>query len=335
VNAEPGPAVLAEAAAPPIPGRRRMTRTELLSRYGMAAIFAILVVVLVVANESFRNPQNLINILQQNSIIGIVACGMLLMIVVGGFDLSVGAVGAMSGVVAAVVIINVGILPGVIVALLCGLGVGLLNGTLIAKIGINPFVATLGTQVLIYGLLFVATDARPVYGMPAGFTWLGLGKIGPVPVAVVVFAIVLVITWIVLRRTTFGQHIYAVGGGRDASWLAGVNVDRVTVATYGIGSLFAALAGLVLLGQTNIGQPATAEAWPLAAIAAVVVGGVPLTGGVGGVGAALLGTLLLGVVANGLNLFSVSPFWQPAITGLVILVAVGLDSYQRKRAGST
>jgi ribose/xylose/arabinose/galactoside ABC-type transport system permease subunit len=315
--------------------RWRMTRTQFLSRYGMATIFAIVVGILVLANDNFRDPQNLINILQQNSIIGIVACGMLLMIVIGGFDLSVGAVGAMSGVVAAVVIINVGIVPGIIAALLCGLAVGILNGTLIAKVGINPFVATLGTQVLVYGLLFVATDARPVYGMPAGFTWLGLGKVGPVPVAVIVYGLVLVATWFILRRTTFGQHIYSVGGGRDASWLAGVNVDRVTIATYGIGSLCAALAGLVLLGQTNIGQPATAEAWPLAAIAAVVVGGVPLTGGVGGVGAALLGTLLLGVVANALNLFSVSPFWQPAITGLVILVAVGLDSYQRKRAGST
>lgn len=312
-----------------------MTRAEFLSRYGMAAIFAILVGILLVANEDFREPQNLINILQQNSIIGIVACGMLMMIVVGGFDLSVGAVGAMSGVVGAVVIINLGVVPGVIAALFCGLAVGVLNGTLIAKIGINPFVATLGTQVLVYGLLFVATDARPVYGMPSGFTWVGLGKVGPVPVAVIIFGVVVALTWIILRRTTFGQHIYSVGGGRDASWLAGVNVDRVTIATYAIGSLFAAIAGLVLLGQTNIGQPATAEAWPLAAIAAVVVGGVPLTGGVGGVSAAVLGTLLLGVVANGLNLFSVSPYWQPAITGLVILVAVGLDSYQRKRAGST
>jgi ribose/xylose/arabinose/galactoside ABC-type transport system permease subunit len=315
--------------------RRRMTRAQFLSRYGMATIFAIVVGILVIANDNFRDPQNLINILQQNSIIGIVACGMLLMIVIGGFDLSVGAVGAMSGVVAAVVIINVGLVPGILAALACGLAVGIVNGTLIAKVGINPFVATLGTQVLVYGLLFVATDARPVYGMPTGFTWLGLGKVGPVPVAVIVYGIVIVATWFILRRTTFGQHIYSVGGGRDASWLAGVNVDRVTIATYGIGSLLAALAGLVLLGQTNIGQPATAESWPLAAIAAVVVGGVPLSGGVGGVGAAVLGTLLLGVVANALNLFSVSPFWQPAITGLVILVAVGLDSYQRKRAGSS
>jgi ribose/xylose/arabinose/galactoside ABC-type transport system permease subunit len=233
-----------------------------------------------------------------------------------------------------VMFIQFGIVPGVIAALLSGLAVGLLNGTLIAKIGINPFVATLGTQVLVYGLLYVATDARPVYGLPAGFTFVGLGRIGPVPVAVLIFAAVVAITWIILRRTTFGQHIYAVGGSRDASYLAGIKVDRVTIATYGIGSAFAAIAGLVLLGQTNIGQPASATTWPLAAIAAVVVGGVPLSGGVGGVSAAVLGTLLLGVVANALNLLGVSPYWQPAITGLVILVAVGLDSFQRKRAGS-
>jgi ribose/xylose/arabinose/galactoside ABC-type transport system permease subunit len=314
--------------------RRRLSRAEFLSRYGMAGIFAVLVVVLAVISPTFRDPVNLVNVLQQNSIIGIVACGMLLMIVVGGFDLSVGAVGAMSSVVAAVMFIQFGIVPGVIAALLSGLAVGLLNGTLIAKIGINPFVATLGTQVLVYGLLYVATDARPVYGLPAGFTFVGLGRIGPVPVAVLIFAAVVAITWIILRRTTFGQHIYAVGGSRDASYLAGIKVDRVTIATYGIGSAFAAIAGLVLLGQTNIGQPASATTWPLAAIAAVVVGGVPLSGGVGGVSAAVLGTLLLGVVANALNLLGVSPYWQPAITGLVILVAVGLDSFQRKRAGS-
>jgi ribose transport system permease protein/putative xylitol transport system permease protein len=321
-------------AVAPSAGRRRVTRAEFLSRYGMAAIFAVLVAVLAIVSPTFRDPVNLVNVLQQNSIIGIVACGMLLMIVVGGFDLSVGAVGAMSGVVAAVVFINVGIVPGVVAALGCGLAVGLLNGTLIAKVGINPFVATLGTQVLVYGLLYVATDARPVYGLPAGFTFVGLGRVGPVPVAVLIFASVVLLTWVILRRTTFGQHIHAVGGSRDASYLAGVKTDRVTIATYGLGSLFAAIAGLVLLGQTNIGQPASATTWPLAAIAAVVVGGVPLSGGVGGVGAAVLGTLLLGVVANALNLLGVSPYWQPAITGLVILVAVGLDSYQRKRAGS-
>jgi ribose/xylose/arabinose/galactoside ABC-type transport system permease subunit len=285
-------------------------------------------------SPNFRDPANLVNVLQQNSIIGIVACGMLLMIVIGGFDLSVGAVGAMSSVVAALVFINGSIPAGIVAALVVGLGIGLFNGFLVAKIAMNPFVATLGSQVLVYGLLYVATDAKPVYGLPEGFTWVGLGRIGPVPVAVAIFAGVAGLTWLILRRTTFGQHVYAVGGNREASRLAGINVDRVTMATYAIGGLFAAIAGLVLLGQTNIGQPATASGWPLQAIAAVVVGGVPLSGGVGGVGAAVLGTLLLGVVANALNLLSVSPYWQPAITGLVILAAVGMDSLGRKRKGS-
>jgi ribose transport system permease protein/putative xylitol transport system permease protein len=213
---------------------------------------------------------------------------------------------------------------------LLGLAVGLINGFCIAKIGINPFVATLGTQVLVTGLLYVATSAQPVYGVPESFTRLGLGRIGPIPIPTLIFAATAIITWSLLRFTKFGHYIYAVGGNKAAARLAGVPVDRVTLITYGIGGLFAAIAGIVLLGETNIGQPASATDWPLSAIAAVVVGGVPLSGGVGNVGGAVLGTLLLGVVANALNLFGISPYWQPAVTGAVILVAVGIDSYQRK-----
>lgn len=324
-----------DVAKIPQPGRRLIggPRSQLVYRYAMVAIFAVLVVGMAVASPNFRDPVNLVNILQQNAIIGIVACGMLLMIVVGGFDLSVGAVGAMSSVVAAVVFINVSVVAGVAAALIVGVAIGVLNGFLIAKVGINPFVATLGTQVFVTGALFIGTNAQPVYGLPEGFTWVGLGRIGPIPTAVCIFAVIIAITLVILRFTTFGHHIYAVGGNREAARLAGINVDRVVMATYAIGGLFAAVAGLVMLGQTNIGQPSAATSWPLAAIAAVVVGGVPLSGGVGGVGAAVLGTLLLGTVANALNLLGVSPYWQPAVTGLVILIAVGLDSYQRKRRG--
>lgn len=324
------------AAAPPGPAampRRQIHWVQMASRYAMLSFFAVLVVVLMVASPSFRDPANLLNILQQNSIIGIVACGMLLMVVVGGFDLSVGAVGAASSCVAAAMFVHLGVVPGVIAALVVGLSVGILNGVLIAKVGINPFVTTLGTQVLVTGLLFIATNAAPIYGLPEGFTFIGLGRIGPLPVAFLIFSGVVALTFVILRFTLFGHYIYAVGGNRDASRLAGIGVDRVTIAVYAFGGLFAAIAGLVLLGQTNIGQPASASTWPLSAIAAVVVGGVPLTGGVGGVAGAVLGTLLLGTVANALNLLSVSPYWQPAITGLVILLAVGLDSYQRKRTG--
>lgn len=311
------------------PSGRRLPAS--LSRYFLLGIFALLLLGLALFVPGFANWDNIANVLQRNAIIGIVACGMLLMIILGGFDLSVGAVGAMTSVVSAMLIVQLPMPFALLAALLLGLAVGLGNGLLIAKIGINPFVATLGTQVLVTGVLFIMTDAQPVYGVPESFTQLGLGRIGPLPIPTLIFAVVALLTWVLLRLTVFGQYIYAVGGNKAAANLAGIHVERVTVLTYGIGGLFAGLAGILLLGTTGIGQPSSAVDWPLAAIAAVVVGGVPLSGGAGNVGRAVLGTMLLGVVANALNLMGISPYWQPAVTGAVILVAVGVDSYQRKR----
>jgi ribose/xylose/arabinose/galactoside ABC-type transport system permease subunit len=297
----------------------------------LVGIFVALVVALLVTSPAFGRAANIANVLQQNSIIGIVACGMLLMIIVGGFDLSVGAVGAMTSVLAASLIVGVNTPVGVVVALLAGLAVGVVNGVCIGIIGMNPFVATLGTQSAVVGVLFVVTQAQPVYGVPESFTQLGLGRIAGIPIVTLIFLAVVVAVWATLKFTRFGHHVYAVGGNREAARLAGIDVNRVTIGAYAVGGLLAGLAGLLLLGQTGIGQPNSATTWPPTAIAAVVVGGVPLSGGVGRVSSAVLGTLLLGVVANGLNLNGVSPYWQPAVTGFVILVAVGVDSYQRRR----
>lgn len=295
-------------------------------------IFLFIVVVFSLTIPHFATWSNFANILQRNSIIGIVSCGMLLMILLGGFDLSVGAVGAMSSVAAAALIVSTSTFLGVAAALVLGLFVGLFNGFCIAKIGINAFVTTLATQVLVTGFLLVATAAQPVYGVPESFTIIGLGRVGAIPIPTLIFAAIALSVWAILKFTTFGHYIYIVGGNRNAARLAGINVDAVIIATYGIGGLLAGAAGIILLGQTSIGQPASATDWPLTAIAAVVVGGVPLSGGVGSVGRAVLGTLLLGVIANALNLTGISPFWQPAVTGAVILAAVGVDAAQRRRA---
>ncbi len=234
---------------------------------------------------------------------------------------------------AAYAFVNFNIPLGVVGGLLVGLLIGCGNGILIAKVGINPFVTTLGMQVFVQGLLFVVTDAKPIYGLPSEFTFIGLGKIGPVPVATIIYAAVAVMVWVLLRFSRFGHYVYATGGNKEASRLAGVPVDRVMIGAYALGGSLAAVAGLVLLGQVNIGQPAMQAAWPLAAIAACVVGGTSLMGGVGTVPGVMVGTLLLGVVANALNLFGVSPYWQPAVTGVIILAAVGIDAVQRKRKG--
>ncbi|MGO4832057.1 ABC transporter permease, partial [Rhizobiaceae sp. 2RAB30] len=168
----------------------RLRAESFASRYLLLIIFIVAVVVISLTVPNFATWANIANVLQRNSIIGIVACGMLLMIVLGGFDLSVGAVGAMASVVAAAMIVNVSGPLGIVAALGLGVAVGVLNGFCIAKVGINPFVATLGTQVLITGILFIGTSAQPIYGVPEAFTVLGLGRIGPVPIPTIVFAAV-------------------------------------------------------------------------------------------------------------------------------------------------
>lgn len=303
---------------------------DMLRRFGMLGVFLILFLIFAATSAPFRSSTNLVNLLQQNATFGIVACGMLLMIITGGFDLSVGAVAAMSGVVAAYLITHLPILPiplGLAGALAAGALAGLFNGLLIAVLRINPFVATLGSQILLRGLLYIATDARPVYGMPGEFTVVGIGSIGPFPVATTIFGLVALATFLVLRFTQFGHYLYAVGGNEEASELAGINTTRVKVLAYVAGAFLAALGGLVLLGQTNIGQPAAAEQWPLTVIAIVVVGGTPLSGGAGGIMSVILGTFILGMVGNALNLYNASPYWQPAITGLILLTSVGLERY--------
>ena len=326
----------AEAAsdAAPRARARRAATLDFVGRYGMLVVFGFMLLVFLATNDSFRQPDNLLNILQQNSMIGIVACGMAVMIIAGGFDLSVGATGAAASVAAASVMVHSGsITLGVLAGLGVGFAVGALNGLLIAKLNITPLVTTLGTTSLITGIMLTATSALPVAGIPASFSHLGLGKIAGIPVPAIVFAAVAFVTWAGLRKTRVGHYVYAHGSNREASRLAGVPVDRVFATTFIVGGLFAGIAGLIMLGQTTIGQPSAATDWPLTAIAAVVVGGTPLRGGLGGVHSAVIGTLLLGVVANAITLYGVSPYLQPAVTGVVILIAVGVDSYQRRNRG--
>jgi ribose/xylose/arabinose/galactoside ABC-type transport system permease subunit len=312
---------------------RRIALIDLVGRHGMAILFVVLVVAFAVTNADFRNPDNLRNILQQSSLIGIVSCGMLVVIIAGGFDLSVGAIGAGASVAAAALMGQESVLAGVLVALAIGIVVGLLNGLLITKIGITPFVATLGTSVLVTGFVFAPTNAKPISGVPLSFTNIGLGRLLGIPVPFVIFMATALVAWFILRRTRLGHYVYAVGSNREASRLSGVPVDTVLVFAFLLAGLCAGIAGVVMLGQTGIGQPSGAADWPLTAIAAVVVGGTPLRGGLGGIHSAIVGTLLLGVLANALNLYGVSPYWQPAVSGVVILLAVGIDSYQRKVRG--
>lgn len=297
----------------------------------MLFVLLVAVVVLAVANPTFRQQGNLLNILQQASMVGVIACGMQLMIVSGGFDLSVGITAAAAGSAAAYVSIERGVVLGMVVGLLVGLVAGLANGTLIAKLGINPFVATFGMQAVITGLLFAATDAKPIAPLPTEWVRLGLFDVAGVSFASIVFVVVILLLTFILRATLFGQHIYAVGSNKEGARRAGIKVDRVLLAVYAIGGVCAAIAGILLVSISGIGSPASGSTWALLAIAAVIIGGTPLTGGVGGISSAVVGILALTVLTNALNLYGISAFWQPALMGAAVLLAVGYEAFRRNR----
>ena len=313
----------------PQAGKIRIGR-GLVRRYGMTLVFLALVAFMFAAKSQFGTYQNISNVLAQNSIIGIIACGMTFAIILGGFDLSVGAVAALSSVVGATLMIDMDVLSipiGIAGALFACLLVGAVNGWLIAYIGVNPFVSTLGTMTVVRGLIYVATNATPRFGVPYAFTTLGLGKLLGIPIPAIIFMIVALVLGFVLHRTRFGHYIYAVGGNAVAASEMGVNARRVRFSVYVLVSGCAALAGIILIGQTASATPQAALGYELMAIAAVIVGGAALGGGSGRMWGTIVGVFLLGVIANALNLFGVSPFWQPVATGLILIVAVGLDGY--------
>ncbi|WP_053351531.1 ABC transporter permease [Leucobacter musarum] len=323
----PAPATAANAVIDFI---RPRSAPEVVQRI-MLAVLVGAVVILSILNPVFRSPENLLNILQQASLVGVIALGMQLMIVSGGFDLSVGAVAAASGCAAAAISLQAGVVPGIIAGLVIGVVVGAVNGVLIAKIGINPFVATFGTQAVVMGLTWAATDARPLTMLPAGWIDLGLFSIGGVAFPSLVFVAGIIVLLFVMRKTLFGQHIYAVGSNKEGSRRAGIKVNRVLIAVYTIGGLCAGIAGLLLVTISGIGNPTAGQQWALMSIAAVIIGGTPLTGGVGGISSSVIGVLALTVLTNALNLYSVSAYWQPAIMGFAVLAAVSFESWRRIR----
>lgn len=334
-------------ATPSTIARRSPTNSflEAARDYGIYFVFLVVFFGMCIAEPKFRTEGNLINLLRQNAIIGIMACGMTFAIVLGGFDLSVGAVAAASSVVCAKVIIHLAgdssahqwqIAAGVIAGILVGVLVGFINGALISWVGVNPFVSTLGTMTILRGLLYVWTNATPLFGVPMSFTRLGLGSTFRIPNPFWVFLAVAIVATILLSRMRFGHYVYAIGGSAVAAARVGIDVRRIRLLVYVITAVCAAIAGIILVGQTATGQPAGALGYELTAIAAVIVGGASLVGGQGRMTGTIVGVFLLGVVSNALNLFGVSPFWQPVATGIILVLAVAVDSLAAKstRAGN-
>lgn len=299
----------------------------------MLILLGVLVLGLCLASPSFRSVANLANILDQDVTLALVSAGMLCMMLTGGFDLSVGAAGATAAVVATAASIHSGILVGVLAGLGSGLGIGLINGLCIALADVNPFVTTLGSMSLWYGLLDVFTHGSPVSNGPAGWTAWGLADSGPFANPIYVAAGVLLLVFLMLRFTVHGAHIYAVGSNMAAAGRAGLKVRGVLVSVYAIGGLLAAMAGVITVSESGIGDPTTGTTWALTSIAAIVIGGTRLSGGVGGIRSVLVGTLLVTVITNAFANYNLSPFWVPVVSGVIIIIAVAATSRAGRARG--
>jgi ribose transport system permease protein len=303
---------------------------------GQGALIALAVVFVigVARYAAFATPENLINVLRQNSMVGFVALGMTFVILTGGIDLSVGAVLAVAGVVAAALSPQ-----GTLVALAGGLAaaavLGIVNGLLVTRARIQPFVVTLAMMIAARGAALAFTGEQSVRVDPGatGLTWLGRGTVGPLPVPVLLLALAYAVGWTVLRHRPFGRHVYAVGDDDTAARLLGLRADRVLLGVYLVSAVLAGLAGIVLAGRLGAGQPVAGTGWELDAIAAVVVGGTVLTGGRGGAGLTLAGVLILGLILNLLNLEgTISPWWQWVVRGVFLLGVVVVQSRVQRSA---
>jgi ribose transport system permease protein len=294
-------------------------------------ILIVLALVVSILSDRFYQPGNITNVLRQISIVAIVGAAVTLVMVAGGLDLSIGGILALSGVVSAMLAADGHPIPvAFLVGILAGSAVGLLNGLLVVRLRINAVIATLGTLYISRGIANLMTDGVPIHDVPRGYSDLGAGFVGPVPVPVIVMAIVVGIFAVIDRSTILGRHAVSIGSNREAARLSGVAVDRVRIVLYILVGVTAGIGGVILSSRLNSGQPTAGMGFEFEVIVAAVLGGTSLAGGEGSVLKTLVGALIIGVLANALNLLGVGSFWQGVVQGVVLIVAVAVDMALRE-----
>jgi ribose transport system permease protein len=301
---------------------------RLLPFFSLIALF----VILSIASPYFLTATNLSSVVRQTAVINIMALGMTLVIVSGGIDLSVGSILAFAGVMGTLTMVSTSsVLLGIATGVFFGLLWGIANGVMITSLQIPPFIVTLGTLGIVRGLTLVVTNGLPVVGLPKEHSYLGEGTVGPVPFVLVVLIVCAVIMHVVLHSTKLGRYTYAIGSNEEAAIYAGIPVARYKIAIYGIAGMLTGLAAMIETSRLMTGQPTAGVTYELQVIAAVVIGGGSLTGGEGTVIGTLIGAFIMGLLSNGSDLLGVNPYWQQAIIGSIIIMAVALDAARKRR----
>lgn len=313
------------------PTLKRALLGDMMQTVGILPILILIVAVFGFVAPNFFTDANLLNIARQASINIVLAAGMTFIILTGGIDLSVGSMLGTTAVVA----MAVSLMPGlsglsIPLALLAGLGMGLFNGFLVAYAGLPPFIVTLGTYTALRGAAYLLADGTTIINSDISFEWIGNSYLGPIPWLVIIAFAVIALCWFILRRTTLGVHIYAVGGNMQAARLTGIKVGAVLLFVYGMSGLLSGLGGIMSASRLYSANGNLGMGYELDAIAAVILGGTSFVGGIGTITGTLVGALIIATLNNGMTLMGVSYFWQLVIKGAVIIIAVLIDKYRTR-----
>jgi ribose transport system permease protein len=308
---------------------------DVLKRYGIYAVLLVLVIFFSITSENFFQSSNLLNVARQVSMLGIASVGFAFVLLLGGIDLSIGSVVTLVNIVTAWLMVTATMNPilASILALIMSAAIGFANGWIIANIRMPPLIVTLAMMIIIEGLAYLICQGLPIYGFPKSYTLIGQGYIGPIPIPVIIMAVIMGIGSFILNKTYFGRYFYAVGGNEQAANLSGIKVKHVKYLVYTLSGFFAGIAGIVILSRTNSAQVLSGKGLEFDVLTACVLGGVSVTGGFGKISNVVAGVLILGVLSNGLVLLDVSQFVQMVIKGTVLMLAVAFDCLQR-RTGS-
>lgn len=315
-----------------MPKNRKIDISLILGRYGILIGYIIFVIVASILSPRFLTPVNILNIVRQVSIFGILAIGQTFVILTGGIDLSVGGVLALVVVLTGGLLPQIGILPTVLVAILVGVSIGIINGIGVTKGNVQPFIMTLGMTGIARGIAYMYTGGMPIPVLDKQFLFLGNGYLfKTIPLPALIFVTLVIIGAVVLRYTPFGRYVYAIGSNAEAARLSGINVELNKIAIYGLCGLMVSIAALLYASQLAVAPPIAGEGYELDSIAAVVVGGVDMLGGEGGMFGTFLGAIIIGSLSNILNLTGVSPFIQKLAKGALIIAAVIIKARGRKQ----
>jgi Ribose/xylose/arabinose/galactoside ABC-type transport systems, permease components len=311
-----------------------MKINNLIKKYAMVLVLILLIALFTIGNPLFFSIGNFINVFRQVSMLAIVAIGMTFVLISGGIDLAVGSQLSFIGVLIATLVSVLGINP--FIACLIGIAattfIGMINGIIISKTKVPPLIVTLAMMQILQGLGFIISRGVPVYGLPESLKFLGQGYLGPVPVPIIIMVIIMLAGAFILNKTYIGRYFYATGSNEEAARLSGLSVTRIKITAYMSSGFFSGIAGIIMMGRINSGNPTAGRSFEMDVLTAAVLGGVSVLGGEGKVFGAFIGVLIIGVLSNGLIIMGINEYYQLMIKGLVLLFAVIFDSLNNKKA---